>query len=338
MVVLLETHEAYLDHDPGFGHPERADRLRAVRAGADAAGLGSDLVAVTPRPATRAELERVHPADFLDDLDAFCHSGRRVIDADTRVSDGSWDAALLAAGAGLDAAERLVRGEGDAAFCAVRPPGHHASGRRAMGFCLLNNVAVTAAALADAGSRVAIVDYDVHHGNGTQAIFWDDPRVLYVSLHEFGPTAYPWTGALDDVGSEQGEGTTVNLPFPSGTAGEAFRAAFDKVVAPAVGRFAPDWMLMSAGFDAHHDDPLAELVLSSGDFGDLTARLAAMAPTGRTIAFLEGGYDLVALGTSVAACVGALGGNPLAPEAPTTGSGRGLDVVDAAAKLHRLSD
>ena len=181
--MLVETHEAYLEHDPGAHHPEHPERLRAVRAGVEASGI-DDVAVVAPRPATDDELARVHPIDFVADLRRFCEGGGRVIDADTRVSDGSWHAALLAAGAGLDAVERLRRGEGVAAFCAVRPPGHHATAARAMGFCLLNNIAVTAAALADAGERVVIVDYDAHHGNGTQAIFWTDPRVLYVSLHE----------------------------------------------------------------------------------------------------------------------------------------------------------
>ena len=334
--VLFETHEGYLDHDPGRSHPEHPERLRAVRAGVEAAGLGSELVAVTPRPATRAELERVHPGGFLDDLERFVASGMRSIDPDTRVSAGSWDAALLAAGAGVDAAERLRRGEGDAAFCAVRPPGHHASGARSMGFCLLNNVAVTATALAAVGERVAIVDYDAHHGNGTQAIFWSDPNVLYVSLHEYGRLVYPGTGDLEERGAGQGAGTTINLPFPPGTSGDAYRAAFDRVVTPAIGAFEPHWMLISAGFDAHRDDPLTDLGLSAGDYADLTGRCAALVPAGRTIAFLEGGYDLVALGTSVAAAVAALGGGRLLPEAPSTGTGRGLDVVDAAVAVHGL--
>jgi acetoin utilization deacetylase AcuC-like enzyme len=336
VAVLFETHAAYLDHDPGAQHPEHPERLRAVRAGVDAAGLGDDLVTVTPRPATREELERVHPAVFLDELESFCSSGMRAIDPDTRVSDGSWNAALLAAGAGVDAAERLRNGEASAAFCAVRPPGHHATASRAMGFCLLNNVAVTAATLAAQGDKVVIVDYDAHHGNGTQAIFWLDPRVLYVSLHEYGRLVYPGTGAIDEIGWGEGVGTTINLPFPPGTSGDAYRAAFDRVVAPAVASFGADWMLVSAGFDAHRDDPLTDLGLSAGDYADLTARCAAMVPAGRTIAFLEGGYDLIALGVSVAACVAALGGEHLVPEAPSTGTGRGLEVVEAATTLHSL--
>jgi len=337
VAVLFETHEAYLDHDPGAGHPEHPERLRAVRAGADAAGLGAELVSVAPRPATRAALELVHPRAFLDDLERFCAGdGIKAIDQDTRVSDGSWDAALLAAGAGLDAAERLRRGEADAAFCAVRPPGHHASGSRAMGFCLLNNVAVTAATLAAAGDKVVVVDYDAHHGNGTQAVFWLDPRVLYVSLHEYGRLVYPGTGAIDEIGGGEGVGTTINVPFPPGTSGDAYRAAFDRVVAPAIEGFEPDWMLVSAGFDAHRDDPLTDLGLSAGDYGDLTARCAAMVPTGRTIAFLEGGYDLVALGLSVASTIAALAGGRLVPEAPSTAMGRGIDVVEAAAALHGI--
>lgn len=206
-----------------------------------------------------------------------------------------------------------------------------------MGFCLLNNVAVTAAGLAAAGERVVIVDYDAHHGNGTQAIFWLDPSVLYVSLHEYGRLAYPGTGAVDDVGHGEGVGTTVNLPFPSGTAGDAYRAAFDRVIAPIVERFDPEWMLVSAGFDAHREDPLTDLGLTSGDYCELTARCAAFVRPGRTIAFLEGGYDLVALGTSVAAAVAALGGETLLPERPSAGTGRGLEVVEAAASVHGVA-
>jgi acetoin utilization deacetylase AcuC-like enzyme len=310
VVVLFETHPAYAAHDPGSWHPERPARLTAVREGAALAGLGDDLVAVTPRPATRDELLRVHTAAHLDDLERACRNGPHAIDADTHVVPASWDAALLAAGAGLDAVERLQRGEASAAFCAVRPPGHHASPSRAMGFCLLNSAAVAAAALADGdgGARVAVVDYDAHHGNGTQEAFWRDPRVLYVSLHEYGPPlVYPGTGAAGERGDGDGFGTTVNVPMPPGAGGDDYRRAFDDLVAPALARFAPDWVLLSAGFDAHRADPLMDLDLTADDFGDLAARCVAAAPqTGRVVAFLEGGYDLRALTESTAATIAAL--------------------------------
>ncbi len=197
--VLLATHPRFGDHDTGPGHPERPARLAAVLDGLTTAGLDDALVRVDPRPATRAELEAVHPAAHLDRLEALCRSGGGHVDADTRVSEASWAVALLAAGAGIDSAERLERGEADAAFLAVRPPGHHATVDRAMGFCLLNNVAVTATHLADRGERVLVVDIDAHHGNGTQEVFWSDPRVLYVSFHQH--PLYPGTGAVQDVGT-----------------------------------------------------------------------------------------------------------------------------------------
>jgi acetoin utilization deacetylase AcuC-like enzyme len=184
---LFLTHAALAGHDAGPGHPERPARLQAVSAGAREAGVDGALVPVAARSARRDELEALHPAAYLDALERFCAAGGGEIDADTGAVAASWTAALHAAGAGPDAVERLDRGEASAAFCAIRPPGHHASPRRAMGFCLLNNVAVTAAVLADRGERVAILDWDAHHGNGTEAAFYDDPRVLYASLHEHPP-------------------------------------------------------------------------------------------------------------------------------------------------------
>jgi acetoin utilization deacetylase AcuC-like enzyme len=325
--LLLSTQERFVDHDTGRGHPERPARLAAVLDGIGAAGVADAVVPVAPRPATRAELELVHPPDFLDAVERFCSTGGGALDADTVAGAASWEAAVLAAGAGPDAIERLERGEADSAFCVVRPPGHHATPNRAMGFCLVNNVAVAAAVLAERGERVVVIDFDAHHGNGTQAAFYADPRVLYVSMHEF--PLYPFTGRLGEVGVGEGVGTTVNLPMPSGLTGDVALAAMDEVVAPVVEGFAPTWLLVSAGFDGHRRDPLTGLGLSSADFADLTRRALEMAPPGRRLAFLEGGYDLQALHDSAGAFVAALVGQEHRPEAPTSG-GPGRAIVDAA--------
>ena len=330
--VLFLTHAALAGHDAGPGHPERPARLQAVSAGAREAGVDGALVPVAARSARRDELEALHPAAYLDALERFCAAGGGEIDADTGAVAASWTAALHAAGAGPDAVERLDRGEASAAFCAIRPPGHHASPRRAMGFCLLNNVAVTAAVLADRGERVAILDWDAHHGNGTEAAFYDDPRVLYASLHEH--PLYPGTGRLRDTGGAAAVGTTVNLPLPSGATGDVALAALDEVVLPVIERFQPTWLLISAGFDGHRDDPLTGLALSSGDFADLTRRAMAVVPAGRRIAFLEGGYDLRALADSSGACLAALAGEDHRPERATSG-GPGHHVVTAARAVHR---
>jgi acetoin utilization deacetylase AcuC-like enzyme len=329
--VLLETHPRFLDHDTGRGHPERPARLQAVLAGIEAAGLAEAIVPVAPEPATREDLERVHPAELLDALEDLCRSGGGAIDADTVTSADSWDAAVLAAGAGPDAVRRLDAGEGDAAFLAVRPPGHHATSTRPMGFCLVNNVAVVAAALADRGERVLIVDWDAHHGNGTQDVFYGDPRVVYVSMHQY--PLYPGTGRIDETGAGAGVGATVNLPFPPGTTGDAYLAALDEVVVPLAEDFQPTWVIASAGFDAHRADPLTALGLTAGDFSDLTLRVMSLAPPGRRLAFLEGGYDLEALASSAAACVAGLAGEAFRPE-PASSGGPGIDVVVAARRIH----
>ncbi len=211
-------------------------------------------------------------------MEEFCRQGGGAIDPDTTVGPGSWAAATLAAGAGLDAMERLGRGEADAAFCVVRPPGHHATPGRAMGFCILNNAAIVAAALAEQGERVLIVDWDAHHGNGTQEVFYADPRVLYVSMHEY--PQYPGTGRADERGQDAGTGTTVNLPLPSGATGDVYLAAVDDVLLPAVDGFAPTWVVVSAGFDAHRADPLTDLGLTAGDFADLADRIFPLVPAG----------------------------------------------------------
>ncbi len=352
MEIIVGTHELFDEHETGLGHPESPERVEAALAGITTALAGSadaelEDVARTfvPRPATRQELERVHDPGYLLYLEERCLVGGGALDADTHVSPGSFDAALHAAGAGPDAAERLGRGEADAAFLVLRPPGHHALAARAMGFCLLNNVAITAAALAARGERVLVVDWDAHHGNGTQAAFYDSDDVLFVSLHEY--PLYPGTGALEEIGSGRGTGSTVNVPFPAGTSGDAYRLAVDELIVPAAERFSPSWLLVSAGFDAHRADPLTDLGLTAGDFADLAERVAQLVPPGRRLFFLEGGYDLEALAASVGATVAALVGRTFRPE---RASGAGLDgslgagegsrpraVVQAARQLHERS-
>ncbi|MCU1455391.1 MAG: hypothetical protein JWN46_3537 [Acidimicrobiales bacterium] len=337
MALLYATHPRFLDHDSGAGHPERPARLLAVERGIAAAGLTEALTPVVPEPASVEDLARVHRVAYLDALRRFGAHGGGNLDPDTHMGPQSYDAALLAAGAGLTVIERLRAGDGRAGFCAVRPPGHHALADRAMGFCLLNNVAVAAAALADQGERVAIVDYDAHHGNGTQDIFFADPRVLYVSLHEW--PAYPGTGRIDEVGEGPARGTTLNLPFPPGTTGDVYRRAVDDVVWPAAAAFAPTWLIVSAGFDAHRRDPLTDLGLTAGDFADLTATLATIVPAGRCLLFLEGGYDLEALATSVGSALSALVDDGDYRPEPASSGGPGANICAQALNIReRLAD
>lgn len=324
MTVITATHPLFLEHLTGAHHPERPSRLAAVTAALSSPELSGAVTPIEPEPATRTDLERVHPAAYLDRLEALSAAGGGWIDADTAMSAQSASAAALAAGAGLTTVAALRRGEGVAGFCAVRPPGHHATRGTAMGFCLVSNIAVVAASLADAGERVWILDFDAHHGNGTQDVFYDDPRVLFVSTHQW--PLYPGTGRRTETGSGAGEGTTVNIPLPPGATGDVYLQAFDEIVAPVVERFAPTWLLISAGFDAHRDDPLTELGLTSGDFGALTGRAMTMVPPGRILAMLEGGYDLAALGASAAVVVGTLAGLDVPAEGVSNG-GPGADAV-----------
>jgi acetoin utilization deacetylase AcuC-like enzyme len=332
-VLILAGPSGGSAHDGGSSHPERPARIDAVMAGVEDLHLGDDLVTVAAPPASPADLARVHTERYLDQLEAFCSAGGGNLDPDTFAGPDSWEAATRAAGAGIAALNALEQHRGGVAFVAVRPPGHHARADQGMGFCLLNNVAVAAASLTAKGARVLIVDWDVHHGNGTQAIFWNDPGVLYLSTHQW--PLYPGTGEALEVGGPGAPGLTVNIPVPPGATGDVLEMAFERVGRPAIDAFAPDWVLVSCGFDAHRADPLGQLELSSGDFARLARLTAEYAPQpGRLALFLEGGYDATALRTSVTSTLDELLGGSRPVDRPTNG-GPGRDHVEAARATRR---
>ena len=284
-------------------HPERPDRVEAIRAHLSATPGLRELTRLAPLPVDDGDLLRVHDAQHIARVAAMCAAGGGHFDADTYATPASDVAARVAAGGTVRAVEAVVSGEFDATFAVLRPPGHHATVSRAMGFCLYNNVAVAvqhARAVLGIG-HVAIVDIDVHHGNGSEATFWNDPDVLYTSLHQY--PFYPGTGAAGDRGGAQANGLTLNVPLPGGTSAQAWLRAFDGVVLPALQAFEPELVVVSCGFDAHRDDPLAELQLDTRTYSVVADRLASLtAPAGgRTAWILEGGYDLGALTTSIEA-------------------------------------
>jgi acetoin utilization deacetylase AcuC-like enzyme len=332
-MLFLSASPELDNHDTGPLHPERRERARAAVEGIEEADLGDAVVRLPPRLATREELEMVHTRHYLHMLEDFCSAGGGSLDPDTVVSQGSWVTALLAVGGALAAVEALgVAGEGTA-FVAHRPPGHHATADQAMGFCILNTVAICAAKLVAHGERVLVLDWDVHHGNGTQDIFWDDPRVLYVSTHQ--SPLFPGTGGIRATGGPNAEGLTLNIPLPPGATGDVLLYALDQVVAPAVEKFGPTWVLVSAGFDAHRSDPLANLALSAGDYADMAARASSFAPgPGRLAVVLEGGYDLKAISHSAGAVLATLLGQNYRPE-PATSGGPGKREVDQAGESQR---
>ncbi|UXI67425.1 histone deacetylase family protein [Tahibacter amnicola] len=312
MPCALFTHTSCLAHDPGPGHPESPQRLRAVLDALRHEAFASLVHHEAPR-AGREQLARVHAPELIAHLfENAPESGELRVDADTVMSSGSLDAALRAAGAVTAAVSGVLAGAFDRAFCAVRPPGHHATRDQAMGFCFFNNVAVGAAqALAQGIERVAVVDFDVHHGNGTQDIFWNDSRVLYASTHQW--PLYPGTGAR----SETGAGNIVNAPLPPGAGASEFRTAYTDTIVPALDAFQPQLVLISAGFDAHRLDPLANLNLDDADYDWVTTQLIAVAQRharGRVVSSLEGGYSLTALRQASAAHVAALMGTSLTPD------------------------
>jgi acetoin utilization deacetylase AcuC-like enzyme len=324
MRVALVTHDSSLRHETGRFHPERPDRIPATIAGVYESGLS--VVEIEPSPARFEDLALVHDAGYIASVERFCASGGGAFDPDTVAVPASWEAALLSAGGGLAAVDALANGIADVGFVAMRPPGHHALEDQAMGFCLFNNIAITARRLTSQGNKVAIVDWDVHHGNGTQRTFYDDPNVLYVSLHEF--PAYPGTGWVDETGTGEGRGTTVNFPMPRATEGAPYRWAMRWVIVPILEEFEPDWLLVSSGFDAHRADPLADILLEESDYAAMAAMLAKVMPAQRTVFFLEGGYDLAALTASTAATLrGSAGDAPDPPPVEATGTSGAWKVI-----------
>jgi acetoin utilization deacetylase AcuC-like enzyme len=350
MSLTLIFSERFADHRTPPGHPERADRA-GVMEGVAARARMRGVEVTAPHPAAPEQLARVHSTEYLGMIAET--AGRAVaLDPDTYTSPESHAVALLAAGAAVDGVERVFDPPRDsesgnatnplrAAMALVRPPGHHAERSRAMGFCLYNNIAVAAAHARTLGaSRVAIVDYDVHHGNGTQHTFDADPDVLYVSLHQF--PFYPGTGAADEIGRGPGNGFTVNLPLEAGSTDEDYRVAFEEVVVPVLRQYDPDVLLVSAGFDAHERDPLAGMRLTSAAFGAMTFELRRVAQEccgGRLVLVTEGGYDLQALDASLQAAIDALVAGPAAvAESPwprgAAPSRRGRAAVEAARRAH----
>jgi acetoin utilization deacetylase AcuC-like enzyme len=297
--TLYYSHPDCLMHDTGAGHPECADRLRSIDKALSSPEF-SNLIRQSPPLGTERQIRLIHPQSYIDTIiQAMPKQGECYLDQDTVLSPGSKQAAFRAVGAVCDAVDKVLTGTADNAFCAVRPPGHHAEPMRAMGFCLFNNIAIAAAYARKYFhiDRVAIVDFDVHHGNGTQKAFYDQPHILYISSHQM--PHYPGTGHP----SETGVGNIINVPLASGSSGVEFRQKYSNIIFPALKKFNPDLLLISAGFDAHKDDPLASINLVEDDFKWITQELMAIADNcckGRIISALEGGYHLKALAASAA--------------------------------------
>ncbi len=335
MQLIVASHPSGLEHDTSRNHPERPERATSVEKGLSDSSL--DLVRLVSPQVRRSELELVHDSQYIDMIEAFCSMGGGALDMDTIVSAASWEAALTASGGLLATIEELGGRTNATGFVVARPPGHHALRDRAMGFCVFNNVAVAAAWLRQRGQRVAILDWDVHHGNGTEALVRDDSGILYVSLHQ--SPFYPFEGEIAGLERGSAPGTVLDIPLVAGTGGDVYREAWQTVVLPVVSQFEPDWVLVSAGYDAHHLDQLAGLRLVSDDYGFMTQELSLIHPPERTVFSLEGGYDLDALRESARTTVEGLAGgfdaiDPLAsqPEARAA-----VEVVrQAASKFFNL--
>lgn len=336
-------HETYLLHEE-VGHPESPARLRAILGLLEETGVLGDLELIEPSPIDRELLEQVHPPDYIDLVRQISESGRGRLDPDTYLNRASWDAALLAAGGAVQLTQAILGGRLDNGFALVRPPGHHAERSRGMGFCLFNNVAVAAQAALDAGlGRVLIVDFDVHHGNGTQHIFYDTPRVLYFSTHQY--PFYPGTGAAEEIGAGDGEGYTVNVPLRAGVGDAGYLRVFREVLVPVARRFEPRLLLVSAGFDAHWADPLAGMQLSVDGVGRLARILRDLADElcgSRLVFALEGGYKQDVLAHAVLTCFRILQGadeidDPLGPSPRHVGA-LPPNLVPRLKEIHQLDE
>ncbi|HTW90030.1 MAG TPA: histone deacetylase [Candidatus Binataceae bacterium] len=330
--TAVVTDRRYLNHHPGHAHPERPERVEAMIEMAE--GLTREgLKFLSPREATLEELELCHDRDYIASVARTAGLEHYAFDPDTQTSPQSYRTALLAAGGVLTAAEAVLEGVVDNGFAIVRPPGHHALAARAMGFCLFNNVAITAAWLLQRRGlkRVAIIDWDVHHGNGTQDIFYYSSDVLYVSTHQF--PHYPGSGSIDEIGEGSGEGLTLNIPMPATFGDPEYLRAFDELIIPVCREFKPEFVLVSAGFDCHFRDPLASMRVTENGFQAITRRinrLAAESCEGRVVAVLEGGYDLKALADSGQAVIEEMGRDADEPIAPAADGDRVMPIIERA--------
>jgi len=319
----------YLKHETGE-HVENSGRLLSIKSYLEQNNIMPLLTPISPRLAKMNELTLVHQSRYIKDIQSFCTSGGGYLDLDTVVSARSYEVALCAVGGAMRAAESVMQNEVDSVFALIRPPGHHAVFNRAMGFCLFNNIAITAKdALSKYGlERLAIIDFDVHHGNGTQDAFYADPRVLYVSTHQ--SPLFPGTGHIEETGSGPAKGTNINIPLPPGCGDAEFKQAFEQVVAPAIERFRPQLLLVSAGYDAHWADTISQMQLSVNGFADIVGiikRLASELCSNRLVFMLEGGYNLRALAASIQATFEVLLEKELTPD-PLGSSATGRQAPD----------
>jgi len=326
MTTGLVYDERFLAHRAPYDHPEHPGRLTAIWQRLQEKGLVARCERIPAREATREELERIHTAGHISAIEGTAREDFRQLDPDTYACRESARAAKLAAGSLVDLASAVAAGRLSNGLALLRPPGHHAEADRAMGFCLFNNVAVAARALQASGAqRILIVDWDLHHGNGTQHSFWEDPGVLYFSTHQF--PFYPGTGAIGETGGGPGRGATVNVPWPGGMGDPEYLAAFDRVLLPIARDFRPDIVLVSAGFDAADGDPLGSMRVCPAGYAQMTARLGSLAG-GRIVLALEGGYDLEAIARSAAACLRVLLGEAPAATKPAEVSPLAARILD----------